>query len=84
LHRGLAYLAAAEPKATPVYSAMACAASAVALVLCFVVEFGFVVLAAPLSINAAVLVAGTVMKSRAKKKARRSRARRAARKARKG
>jgi hypothetical protein len=82
LHRGLQFLAAAESFTTSVYAAMASAAAGVAIILSILVSLAFIALAAPLSIVAAALVAGTVMKSRKKSKRNRLRVSRVARRAR--
>lgn len=79
LHNGLAFLAAAEPFATPVYAAMASAAALAALVLGYAVNESVLIFALPFSIVAAAIVAGTVTKSwmnRPQKRGRRRRRRR--------
>jgi membrane protein implicated in regulation of membrane protease activity len=73
LHAGLAFLAAANLYTTPVYSAMASAAAGATIVLMVTVAKAFVVLVAPFSIVAVVLVAGTLMKWCVKSKIKRAR-----------
>ncbi len=70
LYRGLTFVAFAEPYASPVYSAMALAAASASMVLSFTVWIGLLAIAMPLTIVAAVLIAGTAMKSWTQKKAR--------------
>ena len=76
LHRGLAFLAAAEPFTTPVYAAMATAAAIVPTSIAFMVNEAALVLAVPLLVVAAAVDAGAATKWWMRKAAQKKRQRR--------